>query len=119
MPARLEKAGCHWGCGQLPERLIHHSLAVSHAGSRSAVEWHAVSASGLGREWERGSKGEVNLPLLFVVTILIQVKDRQAFEVSATSPPETTHATSFRDLGLWKGMAVEAADLGSGSDSTT
>lgn len=53
-PAGLEKAGCHWGCGQLPERLIHHGLAVSHVGSRSAVQWHAVSARGFGGEWERG-----------------------------------------------------------------
>lgn len=66
----------------------------------------------------------MSLPLLFVITILIRVKDgasiRGPSPGGTLSPPsETTHAIFFRDLGLWKGMALEAADLGSGSDSTT
>lgn len=49
--------------------------------SHSAVEWHAVNAGtvalclGLGGGWGMGEKGQRSLPLLFAVTILVQVKD--------------------------------------------
>lgn len=39
------RAGCLRGHGQLPERLTHHGLAVSHVVSCSALGWHALGTA--------------------------------------------------------------------------